>query len=97
MASLISQMRNAIPQQQAQLPPPSLSESIERTRAIMQRMKFINNQEIIVNNLLQSNPQLQAITPLLRNGNNLEGIAKQMAQVKNIDINQLINQLSGGF
>ena len=92
-------MRNAAPQtmrrpsqQQAQL-----NESIERTKALMQQMKGMPNQEAVITALLQNNPQLQSLIPLLRNGNNLEGIANQMAQMGGFDINQIINQLQGGI
>ena len=91
-------MRNAAPQtmrqpsqQQAQL-----NESIERTKALMQQMHGMPNQEAVITTLLQNNPQLQSLIPLLRNGNNLEGIARQMAQMGGFDINQIINQLQGG-
>jgi hypothetical protein len=53
-------MRNAAPQtmrqpsqQQAQL-----NESIERTKALMQQMKGMPNQEAVITALLQNNPQL---------------------------------------
>ena len=88
MASRISQMRNAQPQ-----PQQSLSDSIEQTKMLMHRLEGLPNREAVINNLLQSNPQLGAITALLRNGNGLEEIAKQMARYNNIDINKLINSL----
>ena len=49
---------------------------------------------MIVNNLLQNNPQLASITALLRQGNNLENIAKNMAVMKGYDINEIINGLN---
>jgi hypothetical protein len=43
---------------------------------------------------LQNNPNSAALANMLHNGgNNLEGIARQMAAQKGIDINQLIRQL----
>ena len=33
--------------------------------------------------------------PLLHNGNSLEGIAKSMAQMNGLNINQIIGQLGG--
>ena len=53
-------------------------------------MSGVNNKEAFITNLLQTNPQLGAIIPLLRNGNSLEGIAKSMAQINGLDINQVI-------
>lgn len=60
----------------------------------MGQMRNMPNEEAIVTTLLQNNPQLGAISTLLRNGNSLEGIAKMMAQTGGYDINQIINRLS---
>ena len=62
----------------------------------MQQMQGMSNKEAVIMNLLQSNPQLGLITNLLRNGNNLEGIANSMAQTNGININELIQKLMGG-
>ena len=62
----------------------------------MQQMSGIGNKEVFITNLLQANPQLSSIIPLLHNGSNLEGIAAQMARVNGIDLNNLIKELSGG-
>ena len=85
-------MRNAMPQQTPQQP---LDASIERTKAIMQQFKGMNNPEQAIMGLLQQNPQLGSIASMVRNGNSLENIARSMAQSRGIDINQLINQLGG--
>ena len=87
-------MRNGV-QYPRQQPRQQLNESIERTRALMQQMSGVSNKEAFITNLLQTNPQLGAIIPLLRNGNSLEGIAKSMAQINGLDINQVIGQLGG--
>lgn len=97
MASRISQMRNGMPYQQQPSQQQQLNESIERTRALMQQMSSIGNKEAFITNLLQSNPQLSAIIPLLHNGGNLESIATQMAQTNGINLNNLIKKLSGGI
>ena len=90
-------MRNAAqPLPQQPMSQQQLNESIERTRALMQQMQNIPNKETIITNLLQQNPQLGFLSNMLRNGNNLEGIANNMAQVQGININQLIQQLMGG-
>lgn len=59
----------------------------------MQQFKGMNNPEAAIMGLLQQNPQLSQVASMVRNGNSLEGIARQMAQEKGIDINQLISQL----
>ena len=74
-----------------------MNESIQRTRGLMEQMKGFTNKETAVMNLLQSNPQLQSLIPMLRNGASLEAIAKQMAQASGNDINDIIRQLSGGM
>ena len=63
----------------------------------MQQMQGMSNKEAVIMNLLQSNPQLGLVTNLLRNGNNLEGIANSMAQTNGININELIQKLMGGI
>ena len=45
--------------------------------------------------MLQTNPNTAMISNLLKGGDSLETIARQMAQQRGIDINQLINQLGG--
>ena len=50
-------------------------------------MQTIPNKEAIIMNLLQQNPQLGFLSNMLRNGNSLESIANNMAQVQGININ----------
>ena len=85
-------MRNGMPQRQPQQQ--QLNESIERTKALMNQMKSMPNQEAIIFNLLQQNPQLGFLSNMLRNGNSLEGIAKQIAQYNGYDINTILSQLN---
>ena len=47
--------------------------------------------------MLQTNPNTATIANMMKGGNNLETIARQMAAASNIDINWLIKQLSGGM
>lgn len=42
----------------------------------MQQMRNTSNPEEVIMGLLQNNPELQTIAPMLRNGNSLEGIAR---------------------
>ena len=83
MASLISQMRNES----------SLNKSIQNTRQAMRQLQFATNREAALRNILAQNPQLSS---LLSSGTNLEQIARNMASAAGIDINKLINELSGG-
>ena len=46
---------------------------------------------------LQNNPNTAMIANILNSGNNLESIARQMAQSGGIDIMQLVKNLSGGI
>ena len=45
--------------------------------------------------MLENNPNSAIIANMLQSNGNLEKIAKQMARVNGIDINQLINSLGG--
>lgn len=46
--------------------------------------------------MIQQNPQFAQIAQMMKNNpGGLEGLAKQMAQANNIDINNLIRQLGG--
>ena len=62
----------------------------------MQQMQAIPNKETVVMNLLQQYPQLGFLVNALRGGNSLESIASQMANLKGYNINEIIQQLSGG-
>ena len=89
-------MLNAQPQQTPQQPnQQQLNKSIEQARQIMQTIQNSNNQEAMLANFIQNNPNSALIANMLRGGNNLESIACQMAKDLNIDINQLLNQLKG--
>ena len=45
---------------------------------------------------LQNDPRTGAIANMLKNTGNLETLAKQIAQMKGYDINQVIRRLQGG-
>lgn len=92
-------MRNGQPypqtpqhQQQQQL-----NDSIEAVRGMMQQVKYSQNPQAMLAQLLQNNPNTAAIAGMLKNNGNLEQVARQMAQERGIDINQLIRQLQGGM
>ena len=57
-------------------------------------MKNMPNQEAVITNILQQNPQLGFLSGMLRNGDNLENIAKQIAQFKGYDINTILQRLN---
>ena len=99
MASRISLMRNEMqqfPQQQPQIQSQeALNKSIEATKLLMQQMRMMGNRESAITMLLQQNPQLASLLPIIRNGTGLDAIAKQMAAAGGIDINNLISQLGG--
>ena len=79
-------------QQQTQL-----NQSIEATRALMQQVKNAQNPQAMLAQILQNNPSTPFISNLLKNGQNLEGIARSLAQAKGEDINDIIRRLSGGL
>ena len=61
----------------------------------MQQIKNAQDPQAMLAQLL-NNPNTAAISGMLRSGNSLEGIARQMAQQQGVDINQLLRQLQGG-
>ena len=97
MASRISQMRNgmaAAPQPQQQ-PPQASNQMIEQMRRMMWMVKGAKNPQVGLTQLLQNNPNTAAISQMLRGGNDLESIARQMAQQRGIEIDEVINQIGG--
>lgn len=85
-------MRNA-PLQQMPQQQPQLNESVANVRSLMSYLKGTKNKEEALASFLQTNPATGQIAQMLRNSGSLEAVAKQMAQAKNIDLNELINQL----
>ena len=63
----------------------------------MAQVKNAANPQAVLAQALQNNPNTSNIYSLLQNNGNLESIAKQMARASKIDINQLINNLTGGM
>ena len=63
----------------------------------MAQVKNAPNQQAMLAQLLQNNPNTAAISNMIRNGNSLEGIARQMAQACGADINDIISRLQGGM
>ena len=61
----------------------------------MRMVQTAQNPQAALAQILQNNPNTAAISGMLKNGGNLESIARQMAATKGIDINQLISQLGG--
>ena len=85
-------MRNGLnPQPQQQMP---LNQSIDAVKGMMAQLKGASNPQAMLVQMLQNNPNTAAISSMLQNGGSLEGIARQMAAQRGIDINSLINQLN---
>ena len=61
----------------------------------MRQVKMAQNPQAELANMLQNNPATSMIHQALQGGQNLEQIARRMAQQEGIDINQLLNQLGG--
>lgn len=63
---------------------------------MMQQLKTAANPQQALMGMIQQNPQFAQIAQMMKNNpSGLEGLAKQMAQANNIDINNLIRQLGG--
>ena len=98
MASRISQMRNEMPLPQSQMgQQEQLNRSIEQVRGMMQQVKNAQDPQAMLAQLLQNNPNTAFIANMLKSNGSLEVLARQMAYNKNIDIGNLIHQLSGGI
>ena len=67
---------------------------IEEVRNLMNQVKNSQNPQAMLTNILQNNSNTATIASMLNSGNSLEGIAKQLAQIKGVDINKLINELN---
>ena len=84
-------MRNN-PRQLQQPQEDQLNKSIEDVRGLMHQMQDAPNAEAVLAQALENNPNTAFIANALK-GNNLEGIAKNMAKVKGYDINDVIKKL----
>ena len=63
---------------------------------MMNMIKNAPNPEAALSQMLQNDPRTGAIANMLKNNGNLEALAKQIAQMKGYDINQVIQGLQGG-
>ena len=61
----------------------------------MQKIKNAKDPQAMLAQALQANPNTSMIANMLKSNGDLESLARQMAQARGIDINQLINQLGG--
>lgn len=64
---------------------------------MMRQVKSAQNPQVVLAQIIQNNPNAAAIAGMLHSGNNLENIARQMAQANGVNINDLINRLQGGL
>ena len=63
----------------------------------MRQVRGAKDPQGMLASILQNNPNTAIIAGALNGGKDLETIARQMAQANNIDINQLVQRLQGGF
>lgn len=86
MPNLISQMRNGLQPQ----PQPQQLNNIDQVKNLMNTVRMSANPQQYLVNIINQNPMLAS---MLKNGNNLQAMAQQMAQARGIDLNQLIADL----
>ena len=60
----------------------------------MRQVKNAPDAEAMLTQLLYNNPNTATIATMLQSNGDLEGLAREMARAKNIDLKDLINQLS---
>ena len=83
-----------LPQQQPQQNNTQLDQSINNARNIMQQFQTAQNPQQMMMNILQNNPQFAQIASIAARNGNLEQVARQLAQQKGVDINDIINRLT---
>lgn len=71
-----------------------LNKSIEQVRGMMQQIQNSTNPEAMLQQMLLNNPNTPALANLLKNGNNLEGLAKSMAQAGGFNLQEIIKGLT---
>ena len=75
---------------------PQLDQATAQARAMMQQLQMASNKEAILKNIMSNNPQFAQIAAMMKtNPNGLEGVARQMARERGIDLNDLIQKLQG--
>lgn len=62
----------------------------------MEQVKNAPNQEAMLAQILQNNPNTSMIANMLKSNGNLEGLAQQIAQAKGYDLNEVVRKLQGG-
>ena len=67
----------------------SLNLPIQQIKDLMNQVKMSSNQQAMIQNLLNQNPNLR----LLLSGGSLQSIAQELARQKGVDLNELIRQL----
>ena len=92
-------MLGGIPQQQQQQPQQQnnntwLDQSINNARNIMQQFQNSQNPQQMMMNILYNNPQFAQIASIAARNGNLEQVARQLAQQKGVDINDIISRLT---
>lgn len=60
----------------------------------MQTLSGAQDKQAMLAQMLQNNPNTAALASMLKGGNSLEFIARQMAQANGVNIEQLISQLN---
>ena len=76
--------------------PPQQQLPIQQVKGMMQQLKNASNPQQVLMSMIQENPQFAQITQMMKSAGGLEPLARQMAQQKGINLDNLIQELIGG-
>ena len=76
--------------------PPQQQLPIQQVKGMMQQLKNASNPQQVLMSMIQNNPQFAQITQMMKGAGGLEPLARQMAQQKGINLDNLIQELIGG-
>ena len=77
-----------------QQPQQITDQQIQQIKNLMKQVNYASNSSNVLQDLIQSNPNIQNILALSKKQNvSLKQIAQIMAQQKNVDLNDLVRRL----
>lgn len=74
---------------------PSHGVNMGQVKKIYDMLRYSNNPEAMLNNLLAQNPQMAQTINLIRNNGNYEQIFRSMCQERGINADDFIRQMNG--
>lgn len=72
--------------------PPQLTSGVQQIKGLMQQLGTLNNPNLVIQKMAQSNPQMQQVLNLC-NGRNPKDVFYSMCQQRGIDPEQILSML----